>query len=129
MKFNYDNYKNKILFKLPKISKHKKTINSLYIKNISREAQLSEDYHNWRFNILVNNKNELIKSIFKKNLFVSNHYYPISKLINKGSCPNSDMIFNHIINLFNDKRYNKNMALSTIDIINNHISRWGTPEF
>ena len=128
MELDYDNYKNKILNDLPNISKHKKSINSLYLNNILKEAQLPGDYHDWRFNILVNNKAQLLKSIFNKKLFASNHYYPITKLINYGYAPNSEKLFNHVINLFNDKRYTENMATDTIDIVNKHIKKWGVPE-
>jgi hypothetical protein len=98
------------------------------LKNLPKEAQLPSNFHDWRFNILVNNKAELLKAIFNEKLFASNHYYPITKLINNGYAPNSEKLFNHVINLFNDKRYTENMATDTIDIVKSHINKWGIPE-
>lgn len=128
LKLDYGSYKNKILDDLPNISKHKKRINSLYLNNIPKQAQLPSNYHDWRFNILVNNKVQFLKTIFDEKLFASNHYYPITKLINYGYAPNSEKLFNHVINLFNDKRYTESMAMDTINIVNKHLEKWGIPE-
>jgi dTDP-4-amino-4,6-dideoxygalactose transaminase len=127
-KLDFDHYMRNIKNDLPKIAQHKENLNSLYEKYLPEEAQLPSSYHDWRFNILVNNNTLLLESIFKKKLFASNHYYPMTKFFKNGNTPNSEKLYRHIINLFNDRRYSEDMTIETIEIVNQHIKKWGVAE-
>ena len=127
-KCNYADYKKKIIDDLPRITLHKKKINSIYSNNIIKKAQLPINYQNWRFNLLVNKKKKLLQSLFSEKLFASTHYFPLPKLFNQRSTRKSERLFQHIVNLFNDHRYDEKMAIKTTKIVNNHIKKWGFAE-
>jgi len=129
LKYDFEKYRKKIKKELPIITKHKKNINNIFANTIEYGAQFPQEYQDWRFNIFINNKTELIKKIFSEKLFASSHYYPMSKLLKLDPAINSEKLHSKIINLFNDRRYNEKMAMQTARIINNHILKWGYEKF
>jgi dTDP-4-amino-4,6-dideoxygalactose transaminase len=99
-------------------------LNNLFKEGIDKKYHLGERYNNWRFSILVNNKDEILKKIFEANeLFASSHYPQIdfSYVQNPLQNTNTNQIHSQIINLFNDFRYDETKAQQTIDIINRYI--------
>lgn len=96
------------------IEKHKSLINQIYSNKLSR-ISLQPQFNNWRFNVLVNDKETLIKQIFENNLFVSSHYKPLSE--NKEEFRVSWNLFNKVINLFNDNYFDEQKAEKLVDII------------
>jgi dTDP-4-amino-4,6-dideoxygalactose transaminase len=114
-------YKNTILQKIPKMIQHKKELNEIYSNNIPNQYHLGNQYSNWRFSIMVENKQQILDEIFSiDGLFASSHYPQVDfdYVKNPKKNTNSDKIHNKIINLFNDFRYDKEKAYKTIDIIN-----------
>jgi len=114
-------YKNTILETIPKMVQHKKELNEIYSKNIPKKYHLGNKYNNWRFSILLENKQEVLDEIFKiDGLFASSHYPQVDfdYVSNPIENTNSNMIHSKILNLFNDFRYDKEKAYKTIDIIN-----------
>ena len=114
-------YKDKIKEKIPVIKNHKESLNNIYNTNLPSKILLGEKFNNWRFSILVDNKHEILDSIFKLDgLFASSHYpqvdYKYTLTPQKNS--NTNIIHNKIINLFNDFRFTKEKAYKTIEIIN-----------
>lgn len=95
---------------------YKNNIKTVYKEMLPKCIQLNDIYQNWRFNILIENKEEVLKAIFEKGLFASNHYKPIS-----GSCniylKNATKLYEHTINLFIDRYYNLEFAQQTAEII------------
>lgn len=117
-------YKNKILTQIPIMKKHKEKINSIYTNNLPKEIHLGEKFNNWRFSILVKNKERILEEIFKiDSLFASSHYPQIDYDYVKNPVKNSNAkkIHNNIINLFNDFRFNTEKAYQVVDIINNNL--------
>ena len=99
--------------------KQKKTnINSIYDKNLISYNRLGDEYNNWRYNILVNNKEQVMSKIFASDLFASSHYQPSSELFCDEVFPNSRWLYDHIINLFNDKYITEEQAIKLTKIIN-----------
>jgi len=52
----------------------------------------------------------------------------MTKFFKNGNTPNSEKLYRHIINLFNDRRYSEDMTIETIEIVNQHIKKWGVAE-
>lgn len=117
-------YKNKILTQIPIMKKHKEKLNSIYMNNLPKEIHLGEKFNNWRFSILVKNKEKILEEIFKiDGLFASSHYPQIDYDYVKNPTNNSNAkkIHDNIINLFNDFRFNTEKAYQVVDIINNNL--------
>jgi hypothetical protein len=83
---------------------------------------LGREFENWRFSILVDDKDGLLKKIFQEDeLFASSHYVPIDDkyVDNPSQGSNSHKVANRIVNLFNDFRFTKEMAIKVVQVINN----------
>lgn len=98
---------------------HKSHINTYYSININPLLQYDSSFQNWRFNIKCENKEAVLKEIFNQKLFASNHYFPVNKYYNV-NCPNSVIIYNRTINLFQDSYFTYENAETVVDIINNN---------
>ena len=114
-------YSAKIQRNIQLMHSHKAEINNIYRSNLPREIQLGEEFNNWRFSLLVDDKETILKKIFAtQGLFASSHYpqvdYNYTKNPEKNS--NTKKIHDKIINLFNDFRFTKEQAFKTIEIIN-----------
>jgi hypothetical protein len=108
-----------------KINDHKKKINLIYNKNLSSEIILDKNTNIWRFNILINKKEILLKEIFMNNLFASTHFYSSSKLFKNEKKTNTEILSKNIVNLFNDLRFDELKAYKICGIINKHYKKYG----
>tara|TARA_Y100000768_G_scaffold388769_1_gene386994 strand:+ start:495 stop:1454 length:960 start_codon:yes stop_codon:yes gene_type:complete len=125
-KINNSNFYIKSIEKLKnKVNTHKKKINLIYCKNIPSEIILDKKANNWRFNILVNKKEKLLKEIFCNGLFASSHFYSSSKLFKSENNTYSDILSKNVLNLFNDFRFNESNALKICEIITKHYNKYG----
>jgi len=68
------NYKEVVQKHVIVVHQHKKHINSIYAASLPQSVQIDESFNNWRFNIIVNNKDKILNDIFNNNLFASSHY-------------------------------------------------------
>ena len=128
-----DNSKSKVFLeyridvetRIPLMKKHKEKLNGIYQKGIPFNLHLGKAFENWRFSILIDNKDRLLEEIFQEEgLFASSHYVPIdSKFIdNPVQSSNAHKISSRIVNLFNDSRFTEEKAVKTVEIINNFIN-------
>lgn len=99
----------------------KQKTNWIYRQKLPSQIQLDRKYQNWRFNILVENKNNILKEIFRKGLFASNHFQSLSNIFTNTNAPFANELHNKIINLFNDNLFNEQMAIDVIEIIKKNI--------
>ena len=104
---------NKLKAEKAKVTVQKNKLNKIYSTNLPASIQLSDAYQQWRFNIMVDNKDEILKALFDNGLFASGHYKSQSD-----SCPNAQYLYEHVINLFNDFYYTEEQAMRTCRIIN-----------
>jgi len=105
--------------------KHKAELNSIYRKGIPSYLHLGSDFENWRFSILIDKKDELLKKIFEEDdLFASSHYAPSHYQCsdNSGESSNAHFISLKIVNLFNDFRFSTEKAHRVVKIINSFIT-------
>jgi len=115
-------YKRIITKKIPLIKEHKSKINAIYRKEIPTDLHLGSAFENWRFSILVDDKERLLQKIFQhKGLFASSHYEPIDYKYTKHPMQNSNArkISDKIVNLFNDFRFTEEKAAQCAQIVSN----------
>ena len=111
-------YRDKVNDMKEKVSQHKTIINSIYSNNLPQEIQLQSNFNQWRFNIQVDNKEIIVKAIFKNNLFASSHYVPSNILFDDNYFCETEKLSSRIINLFNDFHFNEEKALRVCNTIN-----------
>jgi dTDP-4-amino-4,6-dideoxygalactose transaminase len=102
--------------KMDAMISHKEKLNAIYRDMLPASIQLPAQYQHWRFNILTDKKNEILKALFAEGLFASNHYQSLSP-----DCAIANNLHNYVVNLFNDQYYTKEQAIRTCEIINSII--------
>ena len=110
------------ILKIPLMKKHKAKLNAIYHEGIPFDLHLGKAFENWRFSILIDNKDELLEEIFKEEgLFASSHYAPIDRRFigNPAKGSRTYIISSRIINLFNDYRFTEEKAIRTAELITN----------
>ena len=103
-----------IFEKTQEAKSHRELINSVYYSLLPQTHQFDSIFQNWRFNIFVDNKQVILDAIFNEGLFASSHYCPIVT-----DCFWANELQNHVINLFNDYHFSKDMAIEICRVINN----------
>lgn len=102
--------------KMDAMISHKEKLNAIYRDMLPASIQLPAQYQHWRFNILTDKKDEILKALFAEGLFASNHYQSLSP-----ACAIANNLHNYVVNLFNDQYYTKEQAIRTCEIINSII--------
>jgi dTDP-4-amino-4,6-dideoxygalactose transaminase len=118
--FSEKDYFNKIKITIPEALKCKQRINRIYAENLPSEIHLGSKF-TWRFNLQVSNKEKILNKIFENGLFASSHYKPLSSVFGGEEAPVADRFYKRMINLFNDHRFNEEMAFSMCKIIKKNI--------
>lgn len=114
---NVDNYLHEIKEKIPEIKKHKESINQIYQDKLPKVIQYPDTYHNWRFNIRVDNPETLIDAITDAGLFAGRNYPSLSTIFGNKNCPVAQFEGEQIVNLFNDFRFDEKMAVKLSQVI------------
>lgn len=71
--------------KMDAVIKHKEILNDIYRRNLAKHVlRLPDPYQHWRFNIIVDDKEQMLKSIFDAGLFASSHYAIASEYFGGG---------------------------------------------
>lgn len=96
---------------------HKEKLNAIYRKALPKSIQLPEAYQHWRFNILMQNKDEILKALFDAGLFASSHY----KVLGDESAPVAYNLSAYVINLFNDCYFSEEQAKKACVIIRGYL--------
>lgn len=107
--------RNYINQKLVESRKIRNSLNQIYKDLLPKKIQLQDEYQNWRFNILVENRDEILNEIFNKGLFASAHYKSLCNM------PNADKLSSKIINLFNDEYFTEIQVYQVCEIISKNI--------
>lgn len=115
---NTDSYCSDIKREIKSISLQKKLLNQIYADGLS-DISLESRFNNWRYHIMVENKEQIIKAIFNEKLFVSSHYKPLSDDYQKFEVAWN--LYNSVLNLFNDNYFDTVKARKLVDLIRKHI--------
>ncbi|WP_232434481.1 hypothetical protein, partial [Pseudomonas asplenii] len=90
--------------------KTKELINSIYSTELPYKIKLSNIFQTWRFNIYVEKKEEILKTIQEAGFFASGHYESLTGIFAPGQAPIAEKVYKNIINLFNDRYFDTNKA-------------------
>ena len=103
-----------LYIKMEAMISYKEKLNAIYRDMLPASIQLPAQYQHWRFNIITDKKDEILKALFADGLFASNHYQSHSS-----DCMIVNNLHNYVVNLFNDQYYTRDQAIRTCEIINN----------
>lgn len=114
---NEETYFDRVDGRIPEAKAQKELLNSIYAAHLPPELQLGTR-HNWRFNLQVADKEEVLRRIFESGLFASSHYASVARIFGGSAAPKAEQQHRHMVNLFNDHRYTPEMALKVCQVIN-----------
>ncbi len=100
---------------------HKSRLNGIYREFIPEEIQLEPSFQNWRFNILTDRREEMLKRLFENNLFASSHYKPCNVLFDTRFYPNVAKLYSKVINLFNDFFFSEEQAVRACQVLHKYL--------
>lgn len=95
--------------KLDAITNHRITLRKIYEERLNKWA-LSPNLQHWRFNIIIEQQNELMTAIFACGHFASAHYKSIAPVFGRGDTPVADDSGRRIVNFFIDQHYTAQRA-------------------
>lgn len=119
-----DEYRRSVEQETRRMREHKKEINTVYMEHLGSIVTLGDDFNQWRYNIMVENKEHVLKELFKAGLFASSHYQPSSGLFVDELFPNAQRLYEHVINLFNDRYFTRENAKEVARWCNNVSCCW-----
>ena len=91
---------------------HKEKLNTIYRAMLPETIQLPDAFQHWRFNILVQNKQEILATLAAEGL-VADSIYPAQD----ASCLVANNLHAYVINLYNDKLFTLEQAERACEII------------
>ena len=113
----WEPYRSRVASALPAALHHREILNAIYAARLPVEIQLPTAYQQWRFNIRVDNKEEIIDDVFASRLFVSSHYSSLAGIMSGEHCDHAEELAGSVINLFNDHHFTAEMAEGVCDVI------------
>lgn len=96
---------------------HRADINNIYTSYLPEEMHLPQNFQTWRFNVRLQNKERIMKTIFDAGLFASSHYASLAGIMSNGRAPVAERLANEVINLFNDHHFDEQRAKQVCEII------------
>lgn len=117
----FEAYRSEVIARSERMHLHKESLNCIYTEMIPPEVLLPDGHHDWRFNILVPQKEELLKTIFAHGLFASSHYPSLLGIFGVGEGARAHHLHHRVVNLFNNDRFTVEQAEQTARIVNSHL--------
>ncbi len=114
---DWRSYRDTVTDLLPSARRQRQELNQIYSARLPAEIQLPAAYQEWRYNIVVPDKQRILDAIFAAGLFASSHYASLAGIFTPGRCHQAEKLAGQVINFFNDRHFTKEMAERTCDII------------
>lgn len=127
MDLSVDQYKGLVNDKVDDVLTRKRVVNGIYKSMIPLQAQLPQRFQDWRFSIIVNKRDRLVRDIFSSGLFCSSHYCSLSGIFSQGEDQVARRLQGHVINLFNDDHIDERAVRKTAQLVCRHVQTFGTP--
>jgi hypothetical protein len=122
-----EEYRRLVERRVPPVFEHKRQLNEIYRTGLGPEIRLPDPFQNWRFQVLVRDKEALLAAIFDQELFASSHFADLCGVFSDGEAPVARRAHARIVNLFNDFYYNAGQAERTVEVVQRHVQRTGPP--
>ena len=101
-----------LYMKMDAIIAHKEKLNTIYRAMLPEAIQLPDAYQHWRFNILVQNKEEILAALQAEGLAAESVYASQSE-----ECLLASNLHAYVINLYNDKSFTQEQAEKVCEVI------------
>jgi hypothetical protein len=119
----FEEYRELIEGKVESSYARKRRINAIYHAAIPPESRLADRFQDWRFHLLVEEKQRLLDAIFAAGLFASSHYADLTPVLGStsGAAPRAEALHRRVVNLFNDRYFSEEQARRTAELVREHL--------
>lgn len=117
-----DEYRSSIRTRARESVALKSRINRVYRNGLPKSICLDERFQNWRFQILVPEKDRLLAALFDNGLFASSHYADLTGIFSDGVSPEAARLHQRVVNLFNDRYFSEDRAEQTVALVLEHLA-------
>jgi len=121
---SFGRYRHSLMKNMALRAEHQNNLNRIYEEMIPRKYHLGKEFSNWRFNVLVPEKDKLLKRIFEykaSKLFASSHYQSLKDVFARGEDSVAAKLHQNIVNLFNNFQYTAEQARTTAWIVADYL--------
>jgi hypothetical protein len=102
-----------LYLKMDTIIAHKEKLNTVYRAMLPETIQLPDAFQHWRFNIMVQNKQQILDALAAEGLEAESRYASLDE-----SCVVASNLHAYVIHLYNDKCFTLEQACRACEIIN-----------
>ena len=106
-----------LYLKMDAIIAHKEKLNTIYRAMLPETIQLPDAFQHWRFNILVQNKQQILDALIAEGFEAESRYASLDE-----SCVVASNLHAYVIHLYNDKCFTLEQACRACEIINTLLS-------
>ena len=121
---DFAGYRKEVLGKISAALDHRQRLNDIYTRLLPAEIQLPSSWQLWRFNVMVPDKEGLLRKIAAAGLFASSHYASLGGVFSERRMVNAERVHHKIVNLFNDFHFDESKAEKVAEIVNRHLDEW-----
>lgn len=119
---SWEQYREEVLRVRPGAAAHRHCLNRVYSEALPNSIQLPPRFHGWRFQIRVPEPKALIDRLEANGLFASRHYASLGRgIFGPGVFPKAEALAASVVNLFNDRHYDRDRAERTVDVVIEHL--------
>ena len=101
-----------LYMKMDAIIAHKEKLNTIYRAMLPEAIQLPDAYQHWRFNILVQNKQQVLDALAAEDILAESLYPALDD-----TCMVANNLYAYVIHLRNDKQLTQEQAIRACEII------------
>ena len=101
-----------LYMKMDAIIAHKEKLNTIYRAMLPEAIQLPDAYQHWRFNILVQNKQQVLDALAAEDIPAESLYPALDD-----TCMVANNLYAYVIHLRNDKQLTQEQAIRACEII------------
>ena len=124
---SHSEYLDAIGRRLGAVRKQKALADEIYRSLIPESVFIGEQYNDWRHQILVGGKFQLLETLFANKLFASGHYDTTARLFSGCDYARSDHLYSRIVNLFNDFNLTEAQMVDIAGLVSRHVEQWHQP--
>lgn len=116
-------YMDAINERIEPIRRQKLLADQIYQSHIPGEAFIGDQFNDWRHQLVVAGKMQLLELLFANELFASGHYDTTARLFSNYDYPQSDHLYSRVINLFNDFNLTEAQMISVARLVKRHLEQ------
>ena len=120
---NPGEYMDTIHRRIGAVKRQKALADQIYRSLIPDSVFIGEKYNDWRHQILVHGKFQLLDSLFANALFASGHYDTTARLFSDCAYHQSDHLYSRIVNLFNDFNLTADQMVDIARLVGRHVEQ------